>query len=136
MFLVNDTGTPKPVVEFACGAKVKSATCPTCNTANDGATGMGVNDAPPVLPTDGDLGICMYCGEVTIYGDNATTLHKITEEEMRAMVITTPGEAHAILCMVKLLRDPQTNKLFGADSKQIKDATGTAWDLKFRVRVS
>lgn len=40
--------------------RLNERTCPHCNTVHDACTGIG--DDELLIPCEGDLTICMYCG--------------------------------------------------------------------------
>ena len=56
--------------------------CPGCDTVVDGATYVG-DDSSITGPSDGDISICLYCQEASIYTGGVTSLRLATIEEMR-----------------------------------------------------
>jgi hypothetical protein len=54
--------------------------CPNCREGMDAATGIGVDDAPK----PGDVGICMLCSGIFVYGP-ALVPRKPTLQEIASM---------------------------------------------------
>jgi hypothetical protein len=51
--------------------------CPFCGAVNDGFTATDEAQAP----TEGDIGVCLYCIEVAIYSGEPLRLHRPTPAE-------------------------------------------------------
>lgn len=63
--------------------------CPTCQTVNDGLTG-GTTRANP---SEGDVSVCAYCGEILIFTGSAERgygLREPTADELQEIRRCTP----------------------------------------------
>ena len=59
-----------------------STTCPFCNVTFDAATGLGDKAEPDREPAEGDVSLCMRCGEWMMYDANLPgSARKPTPEE-------------------------------------------------------
>jgi len=59
--------------------RVPGATCLNCGKVTDGATAVGVEGV--VLPSPGDLTVCLYCGHLMAF-DETLQFRELTEDEM------------------------------------------------------
>lgn len=63
------------------GFKWEPVTCPLC--------GMVMNGQAPVddagMPDEGSVGICIYCGTVSVFGEGGASLREPTEAEWEAI---------------------------------------------------
>ncbi len=77
--------------------RIPPHTCPTCNKTLDGSSSLG--DSSDV-PSPGDLSICKYCGELSVFKDDLSQ-RPITQEETNTL---DPGQAAYIRSIQQLLR--------------------------------
>jgi hypothetical protein len=77
------------------GHKLSTRACPECGTMLDGATGISDSPDDPIIPCEGDLSVCMYCGLALAFtngGLRACTvaewnkLSPVMQDAMRAVI--------------------------------------------------
>jgi len=57
--------------------------CPYCGAPNDCDTYLG---AETYKPTEGDVSLCFSCGELCVFGPNAESVLKPTEEQRQRLM--------------------------------------------------
>lgn len=68
-------------------------TCSNCNNMLDAATTFEGTEVPP---TDGDISVCAYCGQLGIY-DGEMRVRKMNESEMYILYSEQPLLAKQVL---------------------------------------
>lgn len=83
-------------------AKLK---CLKCKVVSDAFTGI----EDETKPSDGDLSICYYCGNVTFYAENVTQLKQVTDEDMEKIKIEDPEAYGMVIRAVKHINKMKNN---------------------------
>jgi len=73
--------------------KVPPSACPTCHELNDAATDIDNTNA---TPKEGDLSVCLNCGEIMVFNADRTT-RAVALNDLTAL----PPEIHAQLDRVQ-----------------------------------
>jgi hypothetical protein len=98
----------------------KHQKCTVCKKTLDGHTSVGEKD---LIPKEGDISICVYCG--TIYRYNAElTLHQLTDTELRILAKTEPS------VYVKVKRAVVTIRIAFERFTKIEKDMGDYWKAK------
>lgn len=61
--------------------------CSKCNSLLDGFTHLTEEDAKP---SDGDISVCAYCGNIGKYTNGVTMLQTLDEDELNKVMLESP----------------------------------------------
>lgn len=90
--------------------RLRNCKCPSCGAKTDGATGVGTEIR---IPREGDLTICIYCGEFGVYRLDDEADFYIDTVTMEEAIEAVPVPTMAVLLALKASIKQQNRETAG-----------------------
>jgi hypothetical protein len=93
--------SPGPEIEPQPPETVDLWPCPACGHLHEAAQSL---TSAAAYPREGDWGICVHCGELTVYTGNGIQHRLPTEDEKRMMLEDTVVMQHRSIVMANIIQ--------------------------------